>query len=206
MADGAAEQTRGGPGRRPAGAGARDDILDAAAQLFSEQGFEAASVRGIASRAGVDPALIRHYFGDKSGLFLEVLVSRVELPTQLIASLHGDVAHRGERLTRAYLGVWEDEAMRGSILLLFRAMVAGEGALPAMQAAITELLGPLGSGLPEADARQFGLAITQLVGVAIGRYVLAVPLFASLTMDELVALVAPSVQSHLEKIHFEPPS
>ena len=81
-------------GRRAGNSGTRDAILDAATALFAERGYEGASMRTIAAAAGVDPALIRHFFDDKDTLFATVIADRTIIFQQLAASLPGDPSPR----------------------------------------------------------------------------------------------------------------
>lgn len=119
-------------GRRSAGSAARDDILDAAVERFSEDGLEGASVRAIASQAGVDPALVRHYFGNKDGLFTAVITERVQLLDAVGEAVTGDPLLVGERLTRAYLDLWETPERRQVFKMLVHSGVNGGDAVRLM--------------------------------------------------------------------------
>src|ERR687897_3533809 len=70
-------------GRRPGVSGTREAILDAARRAFAEQGYQRATIRGVAELAGVDPALVHHYFGTKQELF----VAAVRLPVNPVEQL-----------------------------------------------------------------------------------------------------------------------
>ncbi len=85
-------------GRRPGDSGTRAAILDAARRAFAERGYDLASIRAVAEVAGVDPALVRHYFGSKEGLFVAAMELPVD-PTELVRMLlAGDREHIGERI------------------------------------------------------------------------------------------------------------
>src|SRR5262249_52259952 len=95
-------------GRRPLGSpDARQAVQDAARELFSERGFERTTMRAVAARAGVDPALIYHYFGDKDGLLLAALQPPADAATAL-AGLAAAADRAGEELVRRLIGLWED--------------------------------------------------------------------------------------------------
>lgn len=114
---------------RPAGMGDRNKqrLLAAAREEFSSRGFRSVTLRSIAAQAGVDVALIARHFGSKDGLFaatVELPESAAEIVTTALSSpLHS----QGERLTRAYLGLWEDTATSAQMHALARASVNYEG-------------------------------------------------------------------------------
>ena len=107
-------------GRRPGDSGTRDAILDAALALFAERGYDGASMRAIAAAAGVDPGLIRHFFGDKETLFATTVSDRTAIPERLAASLQGGPDDLGRRVTDAYLRLWDDPQIRPILLALVR--------------------------------------------------------------------------------------
>ena len=112
--------------RRPA---TRDRILDAAREEFSERGYEKTSVRGIAKAAGVDSALVHHYFGTKEQVFeaaVEVAFAPALNAPDAIAE--GPLDGVGERLTRFFFGVWENPATRKPLLAIVRSAVNNETA------------------------------------------------------------------------------
>src|SRR5918912_3213202 len=95
-------------GRRPGAPDTRATILDAARALFAERGFAGTTIRGVASAAGVDAALVHHYFGTKDDLFLAAMELPVDPRRVLAPALTGDVGAAGERLLRAFLSMWDD--------------------------------------------------------------------------------------------------
>ena len=98
------------PGRRSGDSDAREAILEAARGAFADQGYDAATIRRIAGAAGVDPALVHHYFGNKHKLFLAAANAPVD-PSEVLASvIDGDRAELGHRLVRAFLTVWDGPA------------------------------------------------------------------------------------------------
>ncbi|MFF5127841.1 TetR family transcriptional regulator [Streptomyces syringium] len=197
-----APRKRGRPARTDAGdgPGARERILTAARAEFAEHGYDKASIRGIAKGAGVDPALVHHYFGPKEKIFgaaVEVAFAPA-LEAQDIVSV-GGLDTIGERLTRFILGVWEDPVTREPLLAIVRSAVANETAAAVFRDLVTIRLMVRVAGeldVPEPRLRS-ELAAAQLVGVTLLRHVIKVEPLASADLDEVIAMVAPVVQRHL---------
>lgn len=183
-------------GRRAGDSGTREAILDAARDLFAERGFEAASVRAIAARAGVDPALIRHFFSDKEKLFASTMATRTVIPERLATALIGDPATLGRRLTDAYLQLWEDADTRPILLGLVRsAMTTEKGAqmlVEALSAQVRDV-----TPFPNRAAGMV-LAGAHLFGVAVARHVLKSPIISEVEHEELVDLVTPAIQRYID--------
>lgn len=188
-------------GPRPGtGRSARDDIAAAARAEFAERGFGGATIRSIASRAGVDPALVHHYFGTKMDLFREVLALDVDpVRTVLPEFLDGPREQAGARIARAFLNAYEEPSFREPVLALIRsAMTDGEIAMMAssfLQEAMLPAVTGLGLG-PDRQ-RHGALAMTHLVGIVLGRHLMRLEALQG-PVDELVAEVAPIVQRYLD--------
>ncbi|MBF8175179.1 TetR family transcriptional regulator [Streptomyces olivaceus] len=198
-AGGATTRRRGRPPRTES-AGTRDRILTTAREEFSERGYEKTSVRGIAKAAGVDPALVHHYFGTKEQVFaaaVEVAFApALEAPG---AIADGPLAGVGERLTRFILGVWENPATRTPLLAILRSAVNNETAAAVFRRLIADqVLHRIAAqlDLPDAELR-VELAAAQLVGCAMLRYVVKLEPLASADAEQIVARLAPVVQGHL---------
>jgi AcrR family transcriptional regulator len=185
-------------GRRPGASGTREKILAAARFHFSDAGYEGATIRGIAGEAGVDPALVLHYFGSKEGVF----VAAVEFPIDPAEVLPGLLAPGleglGERLVRFFLGAWDSPA--GSPLLgLIRSVVSNERAAALVREFVSqEVLGRIAEAV-ELDQPQLraSLAASQLIGLAILRYVVKLEPLASAEPDEVAAWLGPTLQRYL---------
>lgn len=190
-------------GRRAGDSGTRDAILDAARDLFAEHGYDGASIRAIATAAGVDPALIRHFFGDKDGLFAAIVSDRSMVPQRIGAALPGSPDTLGERVTDAYLGLWEDPEVRPVLLALVRsATTSGRAAEMLMEIMGARLQSEAAIGpLTENRMHDVAIAASHLFGVAVARHVLGVPALAELSHDELVAEIAPAIQRYLTRSH-----
>lgn len=176
-------------------------MLDAARRVFAEAGYDRATIRAIAGRAGVDPALVHHYFGTKEALY----AASIELPmvpAEVLESvLAGGSDGLGERLARAFFGVWELEGPRQALLGMLRGAMGGDD--QAVQAFREFVVGAIKARLvdaldgPDADGRALAMA-SHLVGLAVVRYVVRIEPFASAEIDDLVALVAPRLQSYVD--------
>ncbi|WP_432165702.1 TetR family transcriptional regulator [Streptomyces sp. bgisy031] len=196
---------RGRPSRtqtEAAGPATRDRILEAARAEFSERGYEKTSVRGIAKAAGVDAALVHHYFGTKEQVFeasIEVAFApALDAPA---AIEDGPLDGVGERLARFIFSVWENPATRAPLLAVVRSAVNNETAAAVFRRLIAvQLLRKIARQLdlpPEEAELRAELAAAQLVGIAMLRYVIKVEPLASADMERIVERVAPVVQGHL---------
>jgi AcrR family transcriptional regulator len=189
-----------GRGRRPGGPDTRGQILAAARRSFADRGFGATTIRGVAGEAGVDPALVHHYFGGKDDLFLAALDIPVD-PRGLVPTVFADgVEGAGERLMRLFLSVWDDPVTRLPLIALVRASLAQEAPESLLQQGILRLvLDPMRAALPPAEAdRRVQLVGSQMVGLVVTRYLLALEPLASMPADEVVAWVAPNLQRYLD--------
>ncbi|MFJ8944344.1 MULTISPECIES: TetR family transcriptional regulator [unclassified Streptomyces] len=197
--NGTGARRRGRPPRTESG-DTRDRILTAAREEFSERGYEKTSVRGIAKAAGVDSALVHHYFGTKEQVFaaaIEVAFAPALDAPEALAD--GPPAEVGERLTRFILGIWENPATRAPVLAIVRSAVTNETAAAVFRRLVaSQLLRRVAAQLelPDAELRA-ELAAAQLVGMAMLRYVIKVEPLASADVEQIVARVAPVVQGHL---------
>jgi AcrR family transcriptional regulator len=185
-------------GRRPGAPDTRATILAAARARFAEHGYARTSVRAVAADAGVDSALVHHYFGTKDDLFVAALELKVDprVASQLIAE--GGVEGAGERLLRFFFTVWDDEETRRPLLALVRGVLEPGGQQLVRDGFVRMLLDPIGTalGLDDPD-RRMPLVASQLIGIVVLRYVVALQPLASTPADELVATYAPTVQRYL---------
>ena len=189
---------RRGPGRPADGGDRRTAILSAAREQFAATGYAAASVRGIARQAGVDPALVHHYFGTKE----QVFVAAMQLPFQpgemLPQVLAGDPDGLGERLVRLFLGAWDSPEFRAPMLGMLRSAMTGEqGAAMLREFVGSALIRRVAEAVGPVDPLRVQAAAAQMVGVVILRHVIRLEPLASASVDDVVALIAPAVQRHL---------
>jgi AcrR family transcriptional regulator len=177
----------------------REAIAAAAAKLFAAQGFDRTSIRAVAREAGVDPALVTHYYGSKQRLLVEV--SRFPIEPQLLVEqvVGGPRDAVGLRLATLVLGVLESPEGRGRITALVRAAASEPTAAEAMRNLIqVGVIGPiaraLGSDRPELRATFAG---SQFVGLVMARYIVGVEPLASAPAEEVVRTIAPVLQHYL---------
>ncbi|MEU5876878.1 TetR family transcriptional regulator [Spirillospora sp. NPDC047279] len=191
------EATRRPPGRRPGPTETREAILGSARELFADKGYDGASLRAIARAAGVDPALVHHFFGNKEGVFIAAMrfpVDPAELLPRILAAPHDTL---GESMVRVFLTVWEDPERRAPILAMLRSAMTNERAAAMMREFVTSALFARAAGLNDIPLIRVQAAAGQMIGVMILRYVLEVEPLASATHDELVAMLAPTLQGYL---------
>ncbi|MDT0346919.1 TetR/AcrR family transcriptional regulator [Streptomyces litchfieldiae] len=187
-------------GRRPGTTSRRQTILAAAESAFAKHGYEMASIRAIAKAAEVDAALVRHFFTSKEELFAAVMNDALQ-PADLVAAVtvQGGECTMGEELTRVFLRLWEGEATTGKMLGLLRSALTHDGAADMLRDFVTSrVLVPVAQaiGRPDPEVRATFVA-SQLVGVALTRYVVREQPMASLDTEVVVRVVGPAVQRYL---------
>jgi AcrR family transcriptional regulator len=189
-------------GRRPAGEDTRAAIIDAARAEFSAKGYDASSLRAIARAAEVDPALVHHYFEGKSHLFAETMSLPVR-PAELISAvLTGPRAQVGERLARTFFLMWDQPESRQRFVAILRSAVSHEDAARMLREFLArEVFGKvaLSLGVPQPELRA-GMAAAQMIGMAMLRYVIGFEPMVCASTDEIVALVAPTLQRYLADV------
>jgi AcrR family transcriptional regulator len=185
-------------GRRPAGEDTRTALLDAARAVFAEQGYEGATVRAIAARAGVDAAMVNHWFGGKQGLFAAAMELPID-PGEVVATvLEGGPDTVGERLVRTFVTVW-DRTGGGPFAALVRSVSSHELAARMLREFVTGVLfGPVAARLGvESPALRAALCGSQIVGLGMMRYVVRLEPLASADVETVVAAIAPNLQRYL---------
>jgi AcrR family transcriptional regulator len=187
-------------GRRPGNPDTRDVVLAAARSAFAERGFDGATIRGIAADAGVDPALVHHYFGSKDKLFLAAIQAPADPADLLPEVLAAPPEELGAAVVRLLLRVW-DGPMRPAGLALVRSAVANEWSAKLLREflvsqVLRRVMARLDLSAQEREHRA-GLVASQLIGVVMARYVLRLEPLASSSPDWLVAAVGPTVQRYL---------
>lgn len=160
------------PGRPPGTSDTRERILASARELFSRRGVDSTSIRAIAADAGVDSALVHHYFGTKTQLFAAAIHIPID-PTQVIGPLQEiPVEDIGRTLPSILLPLWESELGKGLIATL-RSVLAGTGPI------------------------RVQFVASQLLGVVMARYILELEPFKSLPVDQVAEVIAPNLQRNL---------
>ena len=185
-------------GRRTGPTQTRDALLDAARERFHAEGYAGASLRGIARDAGVDPALVGHFFGSKAGLYAAVVRWPLDPAASIAHMLDGDPDRVGWRVAETFVLHWETARWRSPLIAL--TVVAAED--PAVATLlrdflVEELFIPMLTALGSAQARRrAGLLSSHLLGVGLGRHVIG--LLGPDTMDdqELIATIGPVLQRY----------
>ena len=189
----------GRTGRRPGPNQTRAAILDAARTAFAERGYDGVSIRAVGRAAGVDPALVHRFYGSKEALF----VAAMELPVSPSALVEGllaeGVEHLGERLVRTFLTLFDEPVAFAPFLALIRAAVSNDRAAAMLREFIArEVLGRLAAAAsPDRPELRASLAGSQVVGLAMARYVVGVPPLAGTERETVVACVGPTIQRYL---------
>ena len=186
-------------GRRPGAPDTRDAILAVARRRFATRGYDATSLRGIATEAKVDPALLIHYFGTKEGLFVAATGLPAGLP-ELFGSLAALPLHDCvQALVRGYLHVVDSDKSRNAILALVRSAVSNDKAAAMLREFLTAELLPVIARLTGHDDAPLraSLVAAQLIGIATLRHVLLVEPLARASPDEIVALATPAIEQYL---------
>ena len=189
---------------RPAKSEARDDtraaIVAAAAISFASDGFEATSMRGVARDAGVDPALVRHYFVDKAALFAEAVADPVR-PGRLIESaLAGPEGLIGENLVRHVVTTLDAPGASTRIVRLLHTALGQEFAARMFRNLVMrEILERISSHLSDEDAdRRASYVASQMIGLIVSRYGVRIEPLASADVEQVVAHIGPVVQWYLD--------
>ncbi|MEU8897816.1 TetR family transcriptional regulator [Nocardia sp. NPDC048505] len=176
----------------------RAKILDAARARFAAEGFRKATVRAIAGDAEIDPSMVMRYFGNKEGLFAAAVDIYLELPDLSAA----DPDTLGELLIRRFLAIWEEPPGNEVMLTLLRTGITDEALADRARAVFAEQVLPavLRYGDPADAPRRSGLVATQLLGLALCRYVLRLPPVVAMTPEALIADVGPTLQRYLTSL------
>jgi AcrR family transcriptional regulator len=186
-------------GRRPGNGGTREAILDAARTEFARHGYGGTGIRPIARAAGVDPALIYHYFEDKQAIFVAALDFPFNPAEMIEAVLRLPREQAGESLIRTLTMLWDQEATRAPFLALVRSAVSSDQVAAMLREFFTEALIARvveALGTPHAALRATLLG-SQVTGLIMMRYIIKLEPLASLPTDQLVRAVAPNIQRYL---------
>jgi AcrR family transcriptional regulator len=187
-----------GRGRRPGTPDTRAEILASARELFAARGFGSTSVRAVAAGAGVDPSLVHHYFGSKDDLFMAALQIPVD-PRELLAPVIAQGPEgAAERLLRTFLGVWDDPDNMLPLIGLFRSLLEPNGGRLLRDGFVPVVLIPAGKGLGVQDPElRMPLVASQVLGLILTRYVVALEPIASMSPDQVVEIYAPVLQGYM---------
>jgi AcrR family transcriptional regulator len=193
-------------GRRAGDSGTRAAILESARRQFAASGYDSATIRAIAADAGVDPALVHHFYGTKERLFAAAMQLPV-VPSEVITAALADGARPagvsvGEHMARSALTLWETPHVSDSFQGLLRSAVTSQQAAAMLREFLTEaILGPVASLAGEADPEgasfRASLVATQMLGLAMARYLLKIGAVATASHEELAAAIGPVIDHYL---------
>jgi AcrR family transcriptional regulator len=166
-------------------------ILAAARARFGSAGFQGATIRGIAADAGVDPAMVMRYYGSKDQLFAAAAEFDLRFPDVVTM----DRAQVGPTLVRHFLDRWEDDAL----VILLRSSATNGDAAQRMQEIFRTQIQPLAARFvsDEESGARAGLIATQILGMALCRFVLRLPSVVEMSRDEIVEWIGPTIQRYL---------
>ena len=186
-------------GRRRGASSSREAILDAARRLFAERGYVGTSMRAIATEAGVDAALIVHFFGSKAGLLGEAIEWPFDPEEEMGRIVARGRRRMGEELARLVVRTWDREGDRNAIMTLLRAATVEPVAAELMREFFQRRLYPplmRGVRVPDAELRG-NLVASHLLGLGVARYVLRLEPLASMGEDDVVRWLGPTLQRYL---------
>jgi AcrR family transcriptional regulator len=195
----------GRTGRRAGDSGTSEAILDAARTQFAEHGYRGATIRAIAAKAGVDPALVHHFYGTKEALFAAAMRLPI-VPSQVLgAALEAgrDAPALGEHIVRTALTLWESPGLKDTFLGLFKSAATSEDAAVMLREFLAEsILGTIarvtGIGGSSAEVQyRVGLVASQMMGLAMTRLILKLPAIADASIDEIAASIGPTLERYL---------
>ncbi|WP_405491851.1 TetR family transcriptional regulator [Nocardia sp. NBC_00511] len=173
----------------------RAAILEAARRRFAEDGFRKATIRAIAADAGIDPSMVMRYYGNKDGLFDAALDVDLQLPD--LAAAEPDSL--GELVAGRFIELWENPPTADILFTLIRSAVTDEAVVERAQRVFAQQLMPavLRVGDPGDAPHRAGLIASQMLGLALCRYVLRLPPVVAMTHAQIVADIGPTVQKYL---------
>jgi len=185
-------------GRRPGRPDTKAAILAAARESFAAAGFGGTTIRAIATEAGVDAALVHHYFGSKDDLFVAALALPVDPREVIGAAVAGPAEEAAEKLIRTFLSVWDDPGFQPALLATVRRTLEPGGDKLIREGFLPVVLIPVGEqlGLDRPELRM-PLVASQVIGLILARYVVRVEPIASLDTERLVSIYAPTIQRYL---------
>jgi AcrR family transcriptional regulator len=179
------------PTKPRGGEATRSTILATARSQFGAHGFERTTIRSVASEVGVDPALVMHYFGSKAELF--AAASRFDVKFPDLSDVAPD--RIADVLLPVFIGVWGPQ---GPLLPLLRAAATNRTAADALLAVFVDQVAPaLAAVVPDRAPERAALVGSQLLGLAVGRYILCIPPLAGMDDARLIEWMRPVLAHYL---------
>ncbi len=195
----AANTGRRRPGRPAGTSDTRDRILASARELFARNGIDRTSIRAVAAGAGVDAALVHHYFGTKQQLFAAAIHLPIDPMTVLVPMRETPVSELGLRLPSVLLPIWDSEMGAGLIATLRGLLTGADVSLARsfLQEIVVEEVGSRVDNPPGTGRIRAQFVASQLMGVVMARYIVGIEPFASLPAEQIAATIAPNLQRYL---------
>jgi AcrR family transcriptional regulator len=182
----------------------REAITNAARELFAINGFERTTVRDIGARAGIDPSMIIRYFGSKDALFTQV--AEPDLHLSDLGEVDSDKV--GEAMVRHFLKQWDGDQAGCGMQVLLRSAASNEEAAERLRTIFREQVFPqiARAGPAETAVVRAGLVASQLLGLAMARYVLRLPPVVAMSDDEIIRHIGETIQRYATGGFAEKPS
>jgi AcrR family transcriptional regulator len=185
-------------GRRPGSPDTRAAILAAARDRFAAEGFARTTIRAVAADAGVDAALVHHYFGTKDDLFVAALALPVDPRALLAEAVTGPPEGAAEPFLRTFLSIWDDEALQPGLIATVRRILEPGGDRLVRDGFLPVVLLPVGESLGIAHPElRMPFVASQVIGLILARYVVRIEPIASMSVDALVGVYGPTIQRYL---------
>src|ERR1700691_4624454 len=194
-------------GRRPGNVDTKSEIVEAPTRVFAAKGYDGASLRAVAREAGVDPALVHHYFDGKAALFVAAMAlpfdpRSVPVHDQAVWSESDLASNPGTMVITAFLSMWDHAEGTGSS---YASCVAGMAASTSVADAMREFVAervwdrsPVNEGENQERPRQRrALVASQLMGLAFIRYILRVPPISTTTPEEIAGWAGPTLDRYM---------
>jgi AcrR family transcriptional regulator len=189
-------------GRRPGNADTRGEIIEAAKRVFADKGYDGASLRGVAREAGVDPALVHHYFDGKAALFVAAMALPFD-PRQ-VKEHASELEYSGSRTIEGFLTMWDHaEGTGSSFASCMSAMAASSNVADAMREFVNERVWSVlrhNDGETETlRRRRTAMVSSQLMGLAFARYILRVPPMSTASPKQIGRWVGPTLDRYVKE-------
>jgi AcrR family transcriptional regulator len=187
-------------GRRPGPTGTRDDILLAARRLFAAKGYDATTLRAIAAEAGVNPAMIRHFFGTKEQVFVAILDLPVSPAVVVPAVVDGPPEEFGRRVAGFLLSMWREPATRAPLLALVRSSTSNEQAAQVLREFLDITVVRRVAEALDVPPVRIATAISHGIGMLLARYVIGIEPLAAAGEDEIADLLGTAIQHAVDPV------
>ncbi|QRZ61546.1 TetR/AcrR family transcriptional regulator [Rothia sp. ZJ932] len=193
-------------GRRAGESDTRNDILNAASTLFARHGFTGTSMRAIAAEANVDPALIRHFFTNKDSLFSVLVDSHANRAKDAITTLDLSDLSEAEAIIYTYLHLWNSDDFNPFLTGLLHSVTTPTDDAEQFKEIFWDVFttGPLDNAARKIDPIAFALMSSQLLGLAVGRYLLKMPHMTVLSNERIIEELSPVIQQYIDGTYRSP--